>query len=189
MRQVSVHRARFSLEAIAAADARRAADHAREEKMPTVSVRRITVIALGAWVAAAAPTAHAQTSVKALFEKYNLLGTFAFDCAKAASTSNFYYVNRMLDGGQVQRDRMSGTTTRDFIVYIDQASELKPNEIALGGTRDSKPQEAIWRIERKAGDDVRVLAVEASWDGKKQISGGKLVPGGQSFPWTNKCGK
>jgi hypothetical protein len=82
---------------------------------------------------------------------------------------------------------MSSRTTRDYVQYYEKASELKPNEIKLGGTRDSKPINEIWRIERK-GDDVRMLSVEASWGGKKLISGGKRS-NGTDYPWLNKCGK
>ena len=52
------------------------------------------------------PAAWAQSgSVKVLFEKYNLLGTFAWDCARPASReNNLYYVNRLIDADHVQRD-------------------------------------------------------------------------------------
>jgi hypothetical protein len=158
--------------------------------MPAVRLAQTTAVLLGICVAiaVAAPPASAQSSVKAVFEKNGLLGTFAFDCTKPASKSNSYWVNRAIDDGHVQRDQMSGTTTREWIAIIDKAAEAKPNEIALSGTRDDKPTEGVWRIERK-GDDLRVQIVESSFNGKKLITGGKWLAYGRDWPWINKCGK
>ena len=80
-------------------------------------------------------------SPKQVFERYNQIGTFAWDCSKPASKDNPYYVNRVL-GENVQRDQMSGPTTRDSVAIIEQASALGPNELSLSGTRDGEPTEA-----------------------------------------------
>src|ERR1700704_6219590 len=117
--------------------------------MTTVRLSQVTMIALGISVAifGGAPIAFAQTSVKAVFEKHKLLGAFAWDCSKPASKNNLYYVNWLLDGDRVQRDQMSGPTTRDWVAFLDKAAEMKANEFALSGTRDGKPTDGIWRIE------------------------------------------
>jgi len=162
----------------------------REEKMPAVRWAQTTAILLSTCVAiaiAAAP-ASAQSSVKAVFEKHGLLGTFAFDCTKPASKTNSYWINRVIDDSHVQRDQMSARTTRDWIAIIDKAAEAKPNEITVSGTRDDTPIDGLWRIESK-GDDLRVLIVESSAGGKKLISGGKWVASGKDWPWISKCGK
>jgi hypothetical protein len=45
----------------------------------------------------AASSAHAAT-VKEIFEKHNLLGTFVWDRAKVATANdNWYFVNRVMD--------------------------------------------------------------------------------------------
>jgi hypothetical protein len=157
----------------------------REEMMMAGRAGQVKSITVGGMAAiiVTAPAALAQTSVKAIFEKHQLLGTFAVDCSKSASNDNFYYVNRLLDDGAVERDRMSGTTTRDVVVFFDKAAEVKPNEISVSGTRDGKPTDSIWRI-----DGTRMLIVESSWDGKKQIEGGKVVANGRDWPWLNRCG-
>jgi Tfp pilus assembly protein PilF len=126
-------------------------------------------------------------SVKAIFEKHNLLGIFAADCGKPVSKDNLYYVNRLLDADHVQRDQMSGPTMRDFVIFIDQAGEMNSSEVAVSGTRDGKPTNIIWRIERAAGG-TRVQAVEASWGGQKLISGEKVPGSGREVPWLNRCG-
>jgi TIR domain len=127
------------------------------------------------------------TPVKDVFEKHKLLGIFAWDCAKPASKSNLYFVSRLLDGDRVQRERMSGPTNRDFVMFIDKASEVNPNEVLVSGMREGKPQEILWRIERNA-DGMRMRGVEASWDGKKLISGEKITDSGRETPWMNRCG-
>lgn len=130
------------------------------------------------------PAASVQTpraSVKALFEKHNLLGTFAFDCSKPVSRDNRYYVHRSLDADRVQRDMMSGPTTRDFSVVFERAAEPRPNEIAVGGTRDGQPVESVYRVE-----STRSRVLESTVAGRKEISGGRFVNGGET-PWMNKC--
>jgi Caspase domain len=122
-----------------------------------------------------------RASVKALFEKYNLLGTFAFDCSKPVSRDNRYYVHRSLDADRVQRDMMSGPTTRDFSVVFERASESRPNEVVLGGTRDGEPVESVYRVE-----STRSRVLESTVAGRKEISGGRFVNGGET-PWMNKC--
>jgi hypothetical protein len=51
----------------------------------------------------------------------------------------------VLDAGHVQRDQMSGPSTRDYATVIDRATELRPNEIAYGGAREGQPTEGVWR--------------------------------------------
>jgi hypothetical protein len=131
----------------------------------------------------AASSAHA-ASVKEIFEKYNLLGTFAWDCTKPPSAdNNWYFVNRLMDADHVQRDFMSGPTTRAWFLILDKAAETSANEISVSGTRDGKPTESIWRTERN-----RMLQWDATQDGKKIITGGKWVTTGKDMPWLNRCG-
>jgi len=127
--------------------------------------------------------AHAQGgSVKAVFEKHNLLGTFAWDCARPASKDNLYFVNRLMDADHIQRDQMSGPSTRDNVTIIDKAGSRAANEIIVSGTRDGEPAYAIWRLERD-----RQVAVEANIGGKRLISDGRLLSTGREIPWVNKC--
>jgi len=122
-------------------------------------------------------------SVQEVFEKYNQIGTWAWDCSKPPSPSNRYYVNRVIDANHVQRDEMTGPTNREHMAIIDKATVLGPNEFALSGKRDNQSAEAVWRVEQN-----RQIAMEVSFDGKKVVSGGKLVSNGRPLPWTNKCG-
>jgi hypothetical protein len=122
-------------------------------------------------------------SVQAIFEKYNLIGTFAADCSTPVGKTNVYYVNRVLDANRVQRDLMESPTARAWYVIIDQARETSPNQIFLSGIRDNnQPTNGTWRIEPN-----RVLQWEATLGGRKVIDNGKLVSNGRPIPWLNKC--
>jgi poly(3-hydroxybutyrate) depolymerase/uncharacterized caspase-like protein len=129
-----------------------------------------------------ADATEAGNGVKAIFEKYRLLGTFAVDCGKPATADNLYYVNRLLGNGAVERDQMSGPITTDWVVFLDKATALRPNEIAVGGTRDGKPAEGVWRIE-----DKRMLQVEVSLGGEKFVSNARLLQSGREMPWLTRC--
>jgi hypothetical protein len=126
--------------------------------------------------------AHAQSGVQSVLEKYGLIGIFARDCSKAASKDNAYFVNRAIDADHVQRDQMSGPTTRDSVAIIDKASPLGPNELAVSGTRDGQPAEAIWRVENN-----RQIGMEVTIGGQKVISGGRFVRDGRDAGWLVKC--
>jgi hypothetical protein len=83
---------------------------------------------------ASVATAQAQSgSVNAVFEKHNLLGTFARDCSQPASPDNWYFVNRLSGANQVQRDYMVGPTERQSVAMIDTAVETGRNQITSGG--------------------------------------------------------
>ena len=126
--------------------------------------------------------ATAQPSVKTVFEKYNLLGTFSWDCSKPASKDNQYFVNRVVDADHVQRDQMSGETTRDAVTIIDKAAGLGPNELSVSGTREGQPAEGIWRVENN-----RQIGTEVTIGGKKVISAGRYVGSGRNVQWLVKC--
>jgi tetratricopeptide (TPR) repeat protein len=131
-------------------------------------------------------------SIKAVFEKYSLLGIFAWDCSKPASKSNLYYVHRLLDADRVQRDQMSGPADHDWVTVIDKAQPLSPNELALSGTLtgrvggrdlDNVPTSGTWRIEPN-----RFVQRDATVDGVKVIGGGTNLSAGVQLPWINRCG-
>src|SRR5262245_33717678 len=124
--------------------------------------------------AVSAVPATAQTaSVKTVFEKNNLLGTFAVDCSKPASKTNFYYVHRVAHGDQVQRDLMSGPTTRDWVATLEKAAEKAAGEIAVSGSRDGQAIDSVYRFEAR-----RMRVMEGTVAGKKEISGGRFTNGG-----------
>src|ERR1700688_1260023 len=141
------------------------AGHDGGEKMMRVRQRDMKSAAMS--ITAAAVTILATSSVQAasvkeIFEKYNLLGTFAWDCTQPASKDNDYYVSRLLDTDHAQWDRMSGPTTRASATVFDKAAELKPNEIAVSGSVDGNASDGVWRVE-----PTQMLQWEATIAGKK----------------------
>jgi len=156
-------------------------------------IRSIFIIALGVLGAVGPrPSAAQDGSLAAIFQKYNLLGTFAWDCSKPPSAQNNWYVHRMLDANHVQRDRMTGPTTRQFVIIIDRAAPLSANEIELSGTitgrvgsqdLDGAPTAGVWRVEQG-----RLLPWEATVNGNKLVTNGRLTSTGLEVPWNTRCG-
>jgi hypothetical protein len=129
------------------------------------------------------PAARAQSgAVKAVFEKHDLLGTFAWDCSRPASRDNHYFVDRLLDPDHVQRDQMVGPTERSSVTIIDKAADAGPNDVAASGTVDGRAVDLVWHLEAN-----RMVGQEATVDGKKLISGRRVLANGQEVPWVNKC--
>jgi uncharacterized caspase-like protein len=130
--------------------------------------------------------------VRAMAEKHNLIGRFAWDCSKPVARNNLYFVHRMLDGDRLQREQMSSATNRDWVVIIDQIEETSANELAgrgmltgrvAGRDIDNKPTFGIWRMEQN-----RFRQWDATVDGQKTIINGRFGPDGTEVPWINKCG-
>lgn len=124
-------------------------------------------------------------SVKDIFEKYKLLGTFSYDCTKPADKKNLYYVNRVLDADHVERDEMIGPTTRSRVIMLDKAEELKPNEIKVSGSivDGASSTIGVWHIEPN-----RMLQWESSQDGKAIVRDGVFLATQYKLPFLNRCG-
>jgi hypothetical protein len=152
----------------------------RHSRMNSI-VLSITVVAVTILAASSAQAA----SVKEIFEKYKLLGTFSYDCTKPADKKNFYYVNRLLDADHVQRDEMSGPSTRDRVIFVNKAEELKPNEVKVSGSDDHGVTSltAIWHIVPNG-----VLQWESTHDGKPIIRNGEFLSTQFKMPALNRCG-
>jgi dienelactone hydrolase len=158
----------------------------KDKPMPVKTLRLFGTLAA---IASVAPAAQA-ASVKEIFEKYGLLGNFAWDCSKPPSPDdNWHYVNRLIDADHVQRDYMTGPTTRQWVVVFDKASELKPNEVMVSGqitgrlagrTVENEPIDGIWRIEQN-----RIQQWASTFQGKPLIVDGRL--NGRDLPWLVRC--
>ena len=140
----------------------------------------MTFVLLVAAALLAASAAEA-ASVKEIFEKHNLLGTFAFNCARPMGRDNRYFVHRALPSGQVQREMMSGPATRDFLVIWERGSDLGADRIALSGARDGEPAESVYRVE-----PGRARVLESTVAGRKEIAGGRFTGGGDTR-WMYRC--
>ena len=74
-------------------------------------------------------------------------------------------------------------TTRKSVTIIDNAMETTPNGIFVIGTRDGKPAQGIWRLEKD-----RMVQQESALAGQQEISAGKWVRTGMDMPWLYRCG-
>jgi len=131
-----------------------------------------------------AATAVQAQSVKTLFEKYNMLDTFAADCTKPVGAQNVYLVHRAL-GEQVQRDMLDGPTSVYQVHVIESATGLGPNEIkvVMKSHRGGSNVTLVYRAER---DRLRVL--DSITDaGRQLISGGRILSSNREAPWFNRC--
>jgi tetratricopeptide (TPR) repeat protein len=129
------------------------------------------------------PVTTRSATVKELFEKHGLIGTFAADCSMPVSERNEYIVYRV-NSTFVQRDRMTGAASTDASL-IDSATESNINELGLSRTTQRG----------RINDTIRVetgrwrLLESASESGEKVVSGGWITQGARKqSPWLRKCG-
>jgi hypothetical protein len=148
------------------------------------------------WLKAAIPQPHSNTccasgtkgasepgAVKALFEKHNLIGTFAWNCDRPAGVDNQYFVNKLQDPDHVMREHSFGPGKATIKTVIDGIAELGPNEITVSGTTGAQPVQGVWRVEPK-----RMQQLDSIYNGRCLISDGKDVGTGRPMPWLNRCG-
>jgi hypothetical protein len=131
-------------------------------------------------------------SVKDIFQKYNLIGTFAQDCSKPPTVQtppngtpqNWWFVNRLIDDNHAERDFMNSPTERGFVIIIDGATELQANQIRVTGLRDGTISvDNVWHIDKN-----RTLTWQGIGDTKGNIANGKYTQTGNAVPWLTRCG-
>jgi hypothetical protein len=145
-------------------------------------VKSIGLVAAAAAIIVTAASARAAT-VKETFEKYDLLGTLASDCAKPADAKSPYLTNRVIDADHVELDKMVGPTSRESATIVDKATESKPNELRLTATVDDKRYELQVQVEHG-----RIRTTEQTRaDGQNVIAGGHVTAGGAETPWYGRC--
>ena len=151
---------------------------------PFCGLYLLSIFAVLTTISFAPAAALAQSdSVKAIFEKHGLIGTFALDCRKPISKNNLYFLNWVLDKGHVQRDQMSGLVEHDAATIIDHAVESAPDQISVSGMRNRVGVEIVYSLEKD-----RSRTIELTLGDKKLIAGGKWTKNGQDVPWIYKCG-
>jgi hypothetical protein len=142
--------------------------------------------ALAAAVAAATMLTIASAdaaTVKEIFEKYNLLGTLASDCAKPADAKSPYLMNRVIDADHVELDKMVGPTSRESATIVDRIMDAKPNELTLSATIGDQRYDIHVQVQ---GGRVRTTESTRA-DGQKVIAGGHFTDGGGETPWYGRC--
>jgi len=129
-----------------------------------------------------AGAALAQSTVKAVFEKVDLIGRYAQDCAKPTTDQNLYIVHA-LDGDRVRRELFSAPSNRQYSMMIDRATQSKPNELTISGLISDKRYDTVLRLDGK-----RMRVMEATQEGGGAIvAGGRYTNNNAETPWFNKC--
>jgi hypothetical protein len=100
------------------------------------------------------------------------------------SPSNGYIVYRPLDGERVQRDTMTGPTSRMFVSIAETVEATSPNEIKVSGSTDGKKLTYTIRVD---GQCHRVMTW--SEDGVTSVENGVWTEKKYEMPWLNKCGE
>jgi opacity protein-like surface antigen len=142
----------------------------------------LRICVLAALVMSAAPAANA-ASVKDLFERYGLIGTWAFDCSQPASEQNPYLFYRLVDAEHVARDTMNSPTNRVNASVADFLVESNPNEVVMGVKTARGRTNLTVRIERK-----RIRTFQSTRDnGEKVVVNGRFLDRNTETLWFNKC--
>ena len=128
----------------------------------------------------AASSVHAAT-VQEIFKKFGLLGNWSADCTKPASSQNPYLTHRALGTDRVERGPMLNSASQPTLFIVDQAAEVKPNEIAFSFNDGKNHVKLVVRVEHN-----RMRTMERVYDnGENPILGGREA--NRDTPWFNKC--
>jgi len=131
----------------------------------------------------AAPGAGIAT-VKELAEKLGVIGTWAADCGQPASAQNPYVVYRALDAGHLQRDTMTGPSTRAAVSVADTITELDPGQLIVSWPDDKG---RVINVVHQQGSRGRLM--ESVRDtGEKLYENGRRVRDNLETKWFSKCG-
>jgi hypothetical protein len=123
-------------------------------------------------------------SAKAVLERYNLLGIFAADCGKPVSPQNPYVMHRAVDDQRVQRDTMTGPTTRTDASMIDSASVEGPDQLMMSMANERRRLNVRLRVEGGRWQ----LWESVDQNGQRLVSDGRIAgSAGVEMPWLSKC--
>jgi hypothetical protein len=123
---------------------------------------------------------HAAT-VQEIFKRFGLLGNWSGDCTKPASPQNPYFTHRALGTDRVERGPILSSASPPTLFVVDQAAEVKPNEIAFSFNDGKNHVKLVVRVEHN-----RMRTMERANDnGEKPIFGGREA--NRDTPWFNKC--
>jgi hypothetical protein len=168
---------------------------APDHKAGTWSLFEASTGPTGASQAESGGAVQASASVKPIFERRKLVGTFAEDCSKAPSDSNQYVVHRLTDAGVIERDQMKDRNTRTYAAFVEQAEELAENDVAMNIVivESLNAQMKGWKMQlitRVDGNRLRLMqsaALTGPHAGRTNISAGKSTAGGGETRWLTRC--
>jgi hypothetical protein len=124
----------------------------------------------------------AQT-VKEQFEKADLVGRYAQDCAKPTTDQNLFINHVAVEPDRIRHDRYNSATNRQLSLAVDRVTPPKGNEFAFSGLAGTKRNDIALRLD---GKRFRLME-SAEEGGTVLISGGRYTKGNAETPWFNKC--
>jgi hypothetical protein len=124
-----------------------------------------------------------EPSVKAIFEKHGLLGTWSADCSKPLSKENRYAVYRVLDGDHVEREIKSDPDKPGALSVADRASEDSLNEVNISWVNEDGRTNNTIRVE---GNRFRLWR-SVSEAGEAFVVDGREVDDNEETLWIYKC--
>jgi hypothetical protein len=135
------------------------------------------------------------SAVIAIFERHELMGTFAEDCKSSPSDSNQYIVHRVISAGRVGRDQMKDRNVPSYASLVEDAEELSANDVAMNVaiTDSLNAQMKGWKmhlITRVDGKRIRLMQsgpLTGPYAGRTNIFAGKAANGGAETRWLTKC--
>lgn len=133
------------------------------------------------------PAAAGAQSIKSVLEEFGLLnGSWASDCSKGVSTSNWYGRYRMMPNGEARLTYSSKPdSSGDNVYLIRLARRLSDKEVLLAEefVRAKRTLEVVLRVE---GDRYHTISVKRP-DGVYQVKDGKYADDGRPSPWLQRC--
>jgi len=133
----------------------------------------------------ALPAFAEESAVPEALQQFGLLGTWALDCAQAASPSNDYSVYGVSPSGEATLSYARGAPYRDIVYAITTAERLAEDRLALRVMHASE-RVVIDLVLLKEADTVRVWSSHTS-DGRMRVIDGVITGNGAASPRFRRC--
>jgi hypothetical protein len=144
-------------------------------------------VALAALLLTAAPALADKGSVPGTLQQFGLLGTWALDCARAASPDNEYSIYAVSPSGEATLSYSRGLPYLDIVYAIMAAERVASDRLALQVLHMSERM-AVDLVLLKQGDTVRVWSSHTP-DGRMRVIDGVITGNGKESPRFRRCGK
>ncbi len=143
-------------------------------------------VALAALLLTAAPVLADDSPVSGTLQQFGLLGTWAIDCAHAASADDEYSIYAVSAAGKATLSYTRGEPYRDIVYAIRTAERVAPDRLALQVLHmpDRTPVDLVLL---KEGGALRVWSSHTA-DGRMLVIDGVITGNGKDSPRFKRCG-
>jgi len=142
---------------------------------------------LAALLLAAVPTLADENPVPDTLQQFGVLGTWAIDCAQAASPDDEYSVYSISPSGEATLTYKRGEPYRDIVYAIRSADLVAQDRLALQ-VLHMPERLPVDLVLRKDGDSVQVWTSNTA-DGRMLVIDGVITGNGKGSPRFKRCGK